>query len=692
MRAARLWALTGSLGLVVSVMAAGSAIASAKPAPVRMALQGSMAPAAAREHPDGRVSANTQVSLDLVLKLRDATGARAWASEVSTPGSAEFHHYLSDAQWVAQFGPTGAEVARAESWLRSEGFSVGAVPRDRLFVPAQGSAREVERAFGARLGYYKVNGERIQLTENTLTIPASLAGTVSGAMGVNEYLATNDLNTGQGRAGRTSAAVKADQEPPPPGGFRNPEPCSKYWGQQIDITDNPSLYAPYESPALYDICGYTPAQIRGAYGVGNGANNGTGVTIAIVDAYDSPTLLSDAQEYFSLNDPSHPLSSSQFINVEPAKVLDATECGGSGWYPEQALDVESSHTMAPGANIEFVAAESCLDTSLLAADNTAITSGASVVSDSWGDYLGDTFDDVATHNAFDNAFLLADGTGVSVLFSSGDLGDNFAAFGLTIPNYPATSPYITAVGGTTLQIGAHNNFTGQFGWSTAKQVLCESTTTNCGTATTPTGSLAYQVGGGGGTSYYYAEPGYQDAVVPSDLADRNASVTGEANRVVPDISMDADAQSGFLIGLTQTFPNGTYYSQFKEGGTSLASPLLAGVIADTDQAAGTPLGFLNPVLYKAYVAHPGVFDDVIAPPNPLTADVIRVDYADEVDSSDGYIVSLRVTNYEGPETYCDGTGNCETRNVTLTDTGPGFNSMTGLGSIGAGFVKTLARY
>ena len=74
--------------------------------------------------------------------------------------------------------------------------------------------------------------------------------------------------------------------------------------------------------------------IRDRHGVGNGTDNGTGVTIAIVDAYDSPTLLSDAQEYFTTNDPSHPLTTSQFTNDEPTKVDDQTECGGSGWYPE----------------------------------------------------------------------------------------------------------------------------------------------------------------------------------------------------------------------------------------------------------------------------------------------------------------------------------------------------------------------
>ncbi len=117
----------------------------------------------------------------------------------------------------------------------------------------------------------------------------------------------------------------------------------------------------------------------------NKGDNGSGVGIAIVDAYDSPTLLSDAQRYFQMNDPAHPLTSGQFFNDEPATVGNEAECGASGWYAEQALDVESSHTMAPGADILFVGAQDCLDNSLLAALNTAVTSGASVVSDSWGD-------------------------------------------------------------------------------------------------------------------------------------------------------------------------------------------------------------------------------------------------------------------------------------------------------------------
>ncbi len=100
--------------------------------------------------------------------------------------------------------------------------------------------------------------------------------------------------------------------------------------------------------------------------------------------------------------------------------------------------------------------------------------------------------------------MVADSTGVSVLFSSGDDGDDFAITGLAIPNYPPTSPFITAVGGTTLEVNAAGHRGAEFGWSTAKQTMCAGvSTTNCGTATSPAGALAWQAGGGGGSSYTY---------------------------------------------------------------------------------------------------------------------------------------------------------------------------------------------
>ena len=696
MKPARWWALTGSVGLAVSFAAAAPAAAAAHPAPPphRVALRGSLVPAQERAHPAGSVAANSTVRFDLVLALRNAAGAQAFVRQVSSPGSSLYRHYLTDAQWVARFGPTTASVATARSWLRQEGFSVGTVAKDRLFVAASGTAAAVERAFGVKLGYYTVNGHKVQLAQGTMTIPSSLAGAISGTVGINQYVETTSLASAGSRP--AVRAGTADQEPPPPAGFRNPQPCSAFWGQKTDTADSGSLYAPYTAPLPYDICGYKPAQLRGAYGLNKSVasgNNGKGVAIAIVDAYDSPTLLADAQRYFKMNDPANPLSSSQFINLAPATVDNEAACAASGWYAEQALDVESSHAMAPGATTLFVGAQSCFDSDLLAALTTAVTSGASVVSDSWGDVAGDLLEDAAAKTAFDNTFMLAASTGVSVLFSSGDQGDNFADFGLDAPNYPASSPFVTAVGGTTLEVNSANARQAEYGWSTAKQTLCGPVSArNCGSATTAEGTLNWQAGGGGGTSYTYTQPFYQAGVVPSALALRNQALFGPVPlRVEPDISMDADAQSGMLIGLTQAFPSGVRYSQFKEGGTSLASPLLAGVIADTDQAAGTPIGFLNPALYKASTRTPSAFNDILTPAQPNSAAVIRVDYANTINPADGFLVSLRVINYAGPETYCDATGNCATRNVTLT-TAPGFDGLTGIGTVGNSFIRTLSRF
>jgi subtilase family serine protease len=695
MKHARWLALSASAGLAVSFAAAGTAAANAASTaarPHRITLHGSLVPASERAHSVGTVAARSKVSFDLVLKLRNASGAAAFARAVSRPGSRQFHHYLSDAQWVARYGPTRSEVAKAKSWLRANHFAVTSVPKDRLFVAATGTALRVERTFGVSLGYYKVTGHRVRLAKGPLSIPASMANVITGAAGINQSVATPGLAL----AGATRAAKPADQEPGPPAGFRNPQPCSKYWGQKTDTTDSSSLYAPYTGPLPYDICGYQPAQLRGAYDLARSVATGTdghGVTLAIVDAYDSPTLLSDAQHYFKLNDPAHPLASGQFTNIAPATVTNTAACAGSGWFDEAALDVESSHSMAPGAHIQFVGAQDCFDNNLLAAENTAISNGASVVSNSWGDAIGDLFVDAATKNAFDNTFLLAADTGVSILFSSGDDGDNFADFGLAAPDYPASSPLVTAVGGTSLEVSGGKSRLAEYGWSTAKQTLCAGATApSCGSATSPTGKLNWQAGDGGGTSYTYLQPDYQAPVVPAALALRNEALFGPTPlRVIPDISMDADANTGMLIGLTQTFPDGVYYDQFKEGGTSLASPLLAGVIADADQAAGGSLGFLNPVLYQAYTQTPSAFLDVVAPANPDAAAVLRVDFANTVDASNGYNVSVRAINYAGPETYCDGTGNCATRPVTLTSTS-GFDSLTGLGTVGSRFVTVLSRF
>jgi subtilase family serine protease len=646
-----------------------------------------------RSKPAGKVKAGSRIKFDMVLAMRHANQEARLGRQVSTPGSARYHHFLTDRQWEKRFSPRHARVHAARSWLSHHGFSVGHASKTHLFLPASGTARRIEHAFSTHLGYYRVTGHTVRLASGKLQVPGHIAGQVSGIVGVNQHVAVPQLATA-GHATPASAGP-ADAEPPPPASFVNPQPCSSTWGQKSDTKDSPSLWAPYSAHQPYDICGYTPTQLRGAYGINTDLSNGIsgkGVNIAIVDAYDSPTLFADAHKYSMLNDPSHPLASSQFVDDNPGSVDQEAACAASGWFAEQALDVESSHAMAPGAKITFVGAEDCFDNSLLSAEETAVTSGASAVSNSWGDALGDIFEDSATRTAYDDLFGMAADTGVSVLYSTGDDGDNFADFGIDAPDYPASSPLVTAVGGTSLKVDSSNNRLAEYGWSTGKQVLCTGVpTTNCGSSTTPAGPLLWNAGDGVGTSYTYLQPSYQAKAVPNDLATRNSALFGTTpTRVIPDISMDADAQTGMLIGLHETFPDGSsQYGQFKEGGTSLATPLLAGVVADADQAAGGSVGFLNPTLYKIYKEH-GAVKDIMPPPNPNSASTVRVDFANTQDASDGYTVSLRVLDYEGPETYCDGTGNCATRNVTV-HANKGYDGLTGLGSPGLSFVTDLGK-
>src|SRR5215469_8568238 len=200
MKAARIWAIAGSVGLAVSFAAAAAGQAAAKPRPVpnRVALHGSLTPAAERARPAGDVAGSSRFSFDLVLRLRNAAGAQKFVREVSTPHSRLFHKFLTRQQWIARYGPTNASIAAAKSWLRSQGFAVGLVPRTHLYVSASGTAAQVERAFGVTLGYYMVNGHRVRLANGTLSIPAGISGSVAGVVGVNQFIARNDLAV-QGR-------------------------------------------------------------------------------------------------------------------------------------------------------------------------------------------------------------------------------------------------------------------------------------------------------------------------------------------------------------------------------------------------------------------------------------------------------------------------------------------------------------
>jgi subtilase family serine protease len=152
----------------------------------------------------------------------------------------------------------------------------------------------------------------------------------------------------------------------------------------------------------------------------------------------------------------------------------------------------------------------------------------------------------------------------------------------------------------------------------------------------------------------FAKPSYQSAL----------DTTG---RALPDVSALGDPQTGLLVGQTQTFPEGAHYDEYRSGGTSLASPIFAGLMALADQAAGHPHGFANPALY----ANPGAFYDVLS----VKTAVARRNFVNGVDDTAGTADFLRtLDDYSGSPTQ---------------HTGPGWDNVTGLGSPGTGFLAAL---
>jgi subtilase family serine protease len=618
--------------------------------------------------PDTKVGARAaaaQLQFRVYLHGRDEAGAAATAADVSNPSSPNFRHWLSSEESLARFGPTLATVSAVEQWLTGGGFNVDDVAANRLYVEATGSVAQVQQAFAVQLGTYRVKGQDLRAPDRDLSVPADVAGLIDTVVGIDQsqmLFVPSVVPPGQDGASGSAAAQAVPNTAlagpgtvPPPAGFRNAPPCSQFWAQKLDKTD-PPYGGGFPSPLPYAPCGYVPDQLRSVYGMDQALDQGIqgqGVTVAVIDAFASPNLFADAQQYAALNDPAHPLRPSQFDELlfkTKAKLEAPNRCDAAGWYGEQTLDVEAVHAMAPKANILYVGGSDCLDVSLDKALNTVVAHHlAQIVTNSYGDQ-GEDISGAVVH-AFQTIAINAVLDGIGVYFSSGDSGDEVANLGAPSPDFSASSPWVTAVGGTSVGIGARGQRVLETGWETGKSTLTNG-------AWVPPAPGAFLYGSGGGTSRLFAEPWYQQGVVPNSLARRNQQ-PDHKGRVVPDIAADGDPNTGMLIGLTQTFPDGTYYSQYRIGGTSLSSPLLAGIMALADSATGYAHGFINPSLYQR-LAGGRALTDV----RHVTAAVVRVDYVNGIDATSGTRTSVRSFDLAG----------------LAIKTTPGYDTVTGLGT------------
>src|SRR3954462_13251938 len=220
--------------------------------------------------------------------------------------------------------------------------------------------------------------------------------------------------------------------------------------------------------------------------------------------------------------------------------------------------------MAPGADIVYVGAPNNFQDLDAALNHVVDRRLAQIVTNSYG-FSGE-FLPPGFIKPYNDTFTQAAAEGIGVYFSSGDSGDEVANLGVASVDWPASSPWVTAVGGTSLGVTQSDGYLGETGWGTLRAPL----------AGNAWGTPVFQFGGGGGTSRLFAEPRYQQGVVGNDLATRWGPTPA---RVVPDVAMDGDPNTGMLVGQTQTFSDGAYYDEYRIGGTSLSSPLFAGVMA-----------------------------------------------------------------------------------------------------------------
>ncbi|MGW5237320.1 S53 family peptidase [Monashia sp. NPDC004114] len=620
---------------------AAATVGAASAAPATKTLPGSVPSWANAAHRTGSSNSSTTVTFRVYLDYSDPAAAAAYANAVSTKGSSLFGHFLTPAQFRAKFSPSQTSVDSVSSWLRSQGFTVGAVPANRKYVEATGSVAQTAAAFKTTFSQYSVQGHNVRANSSALTIPASL-GRVEGVLGLDE----------------SQTLAEPALKLPAPAGFRNAQPCSSYWGEKT-TANTPQTGVPASPNYGYAPCGYSGAQLQGVYGVDKviaGGNSGEGVTVGIIDAYASPTIESDVNTY-STRHHLPTLKPGQFTQVvAPGTYNRATnnKQDPTGWAGEETLDIEAVHTMAPGANITYIGAPNNYRD--LDAIMNKVVDGhlADIVSNSYG-YGGEALPTGYIKPQLDTQIQAA-AEGISLFFSSGDNGDetggNPAAAAAATPDWPASSPFVTAVGGTSIGVGQDNSRVFELGWQS-------------GTSTLKNGSFpsaSYLYGAGGGTSRIFTQPDWQKGVVPDALAlGQTSGGRSQKMRVVPDVSAIADPNTGMLVGETQQFSDGVYYDEYRIGGTSLASPIYAGIFALVVKAAGHDYGLANPALYAARSsAYDVTKNDLATYPG-----TVRVNYVNSENDKNGLAYVLRTFDQD--------------QNLTI-HVANGYDDITGVGS------------
>ncbi|MGA9426514.1 MAG: S53 family peptidase, partial [Terracidiphilus sp.] len=588
----------------------------------------------------GRMPANTPINgitLRFNRSAQQEAALDALIQAQQNPASPLYHKWLTPDQFAAQFGMAQSDIDTVESWLRQQGFTVNDVNRSHTEIHFSGTTGQVETAFATEMHFFEVNGQKHFAPSTALSVPAAIAGVVSDIHNLSDFRPHADHIIPR----RTFTS-----------------------GQTGNV-----FFAPPDIATTYDIQALYTEGVKG-----------DGQTIAIMG--QSAIALSDIEAF---------QNASNLSVKDPNLVLvpgTGTNTVSSGDESESDLDLEWSGAMAPGANIVFVYVGNNQDYSTFDAANWAVDEGiGNIISMSYSVCELDPYVTSSYIDSQEAIYKQAAAQGQTVLAASGDSGST-ACYGDTnitstatqeslAVNYPASSAYVTAVGGTEIasEFSSGGSSVSQYWSSNGSNDVLSSALSYIPEVAWNDDALAVTSGAtcsatssclsssGGGASTFIAQPSWQ-----SDYF----KTTGEANpssshRLLPDISFYASPdQPGYLYctsdqsswGQSQTGSCGSGFrastsdaSLTVAGGTSFGTPIFAGMVALLNQFGKytTGAGEINATLYtQAAVSatYSAAFHDVTTGNN-----------------------------------YCQVPENCNAQSNYGYAAGTGYDEVTGLGSV-----------
>jgi subtilase family serine protease len=616
------------------------------------------------------------ISVTAWLKLHNENKLDQLVGQQYQKGSPNFHKWITQNQFNSTFGPTSQEVKAVQNFLTAHNLAVVEIAENNMYVKVQGTVADVQKAFHVQIDNYSFKGQNYRSNKTDPSVNSASGGNIAAITGLDDFGFQPNVALPVGPDGNVATFTPLNKVTP--GGvffegqaFRAPEThtftgggnTATYTGNRYgaNITNTTLGHLPPQ--------GYSPDEMQTAYNMKplyQAGLDGAGETIVIVDAFGSPTIAEDA-DIFSVVYGLPRITSSNFQIVKAAGL--SSNPHGSGWDTETTLDVEWAHAMAPGANIALVIATN--RASLDEAINLAVIHHlGNTISNSWSSIEG--FGNPAQYIRVNRILQMAAAQGIDVNFASGDSGDETPRAGFVSVDFPASSPFATGIGGTSLALNPDNTMAFQTGWGNNETRIVNTIALGSPPVVPPL-HLGFQFGAGGGSSLTFTKPSFQ------------SGLPGAA-RLVPDISMLADPFTGGEI--IQTI--GGQLSVGVVGGTSLATPMFSGVMAIAAQKAGQGLGQAAPLVYNL---PPIALYDVVdfTSPNNVTGSInsnpVSADsLAAPLGTTAGYYSAL----YNSP---------FSTRWFVLTfgtDTslaaGPGWDDVTGVGTPnGLEFVNAIAQ-